>query len=222
MVWTAVRKRMARSRSFRRAYGWYAFQRFAPTALRRNALRLHLGCGNRLLDGWINIDAGIRANVLTMQLPRGLRRFPAACARYIYASHLLEHLQYPDEATAFAEECHRILIPGGVVRIVVPGIEKIIRAYVADNQAFFAIQASLHPAWCTTKLEHLLYALQQDGTHRYGYDFATLRKLLRRAGFADVVLSDYNASVIAALRVDYRGIRDDAGGYLSLFVEATK
>jgi predicted SAM-dependent methyltransferase len=157
-----------------------------------------------------------------MELPRGLRRFGDGCVRYIYASHLLEHLGYPDDALRFARECHRLLVPGGILRVVVPGIEKIIRAYVADNTAFFEIQASLHPAWCDTKLEHLMYALQQDGQHRYGYDFETLEKLLVRAGFSEVRLCDFNASPIEDLRVDYRGIRDDSGGYLSLFAEAVK
>lgn len=185
-------------------------------------LRLHVGCGAHLLAGWINIDQRVRPNVLTMRLPRGLRRFTDASVRYIYASHVLEHLEYPGEATELATTCHRLLVTGGVLRIVVPGIEKIIRAYVADNQEFFRIQASLHPAWCVTKLEHLMYALQQDGTHKYGYDFETLSRLLRQAGFSEVRCSDYNASWIEELRVDYRGIRDDAGGYLSLFVEAVK
>jgi predicted SAM-dependent methyltransferase len=205
-----------------RIYEWYAFRNFLRTAPRTGDLRLHLGCGPRVLDGWVNIDARIRPHVLTMKLPRGLRRLGAASARYIYASHFLEHLEYPQTASALVKECHRLLVPGGVIRLVVPGIEKIIRAYVADNQAFFKIQAELHPAWCTTKLEHLMYALQLDGAHKYGYDFETLQKLLSQAGFREVLLSGYNQSTHDDLRIDYRSIQDDAGGYLSLYVEAIK
>jgi predicted SAM-dependent methyltransferase len=203
--------------SERRAYA--AFARHHPAA---TELHLHLGCGRVLLPGWVNVDQNPRPGTLTMRLPEGLRRFGDGCARYIYASHVLEHLMYPDDAQRFACECHRLLVPGGVLRVVVPGVEKILRAYVDGNRAFFEIQAGLHPAWCTTDLEHLMYALQQDGQHKYGYDFETLEKLLLGAQFSDVRPSDYNASEIEDLRVDYRGIRDDAGEYLSLFAEAVR
>lgn len=186
------------------------------------AVRLHLACGEALLPGWVNIDTRARAGVVQLDLPHGLERFADGSARDIYCSHFLEHLAYPDDAQALVRHCHRLLAPAGTLRLVVPGIEKIIRAYVDENEAFFRIQASLHPAWCTTRLEHLLYALQQDGEHRYGYDFETLEKLLRGAGFSQVRRSDFNQSSNQALRVDYRGIRDDRGGYLSLFVEAVK
>jgi SAM-dependent methyltransferase len=184
--------------------------------------RLHLACGGVLLPGWVNIDGRAREGVVQVDLPHGLERFADGCARDIYCSHFLEHLAYPDDATALVRHCHRLLVPGGTLRLVVPGVEKIIRAYVERNEAFFRVQATLHPAWCTTPLEHLMYALQQDGEHRYGYDFETLEKLLRGVGFAQVRPCDFNRSPDESLRVDYRDIRDDRDGYLSLFVEAVK
>jgi predicted SAM-dependent methyltransferase len=122
----------------------------------------------------------------------------------------------------FARECRRILVDGGALRVVVPGIERIIRAYVADDVDFFAVQARLHPPKVTTKLEHLMYALQQDGAHKYGYDFETISKLFGGAGFREIVLSDYNASRFKQLHIDYRGQTDNAGQYLSLYVDAIK
>jgi predicted SAM-dependent methyltransferase len=188
----------------------------------RGTLRLHLGCGPKILDGWVNVDMRLARRILTAKLPRALARFPARSARFIYASHVVEHIDYPREALLFAKECHRILVDGGALRIVVPGIEKIIRAYVADDAEFFTIQASLHPPECTTKLEHLMYALQQGGAHKYGYDFETLSKLLGHGGFRKIVESDYNASAFPELHIDYRGLRDQEGRYLSLYVDAIK
>jgi predicted SAM-dependent methyltransferase len=127
---------------------------------------------------------------------------------------MLEHLDYPDEALALARELRRILVPGGAVRFVVPGIERIIRAYAADDKSFFEHQREHHPASCETNLEHLMYALQQDGDHKYGYDFETAKKLLTAAGFSRVVDSEFNQSEFQELRVDYRGEN------LSLFVDA--
>lgn len=199
-------------------YEQYSFSRHRPllrAAAREENLRLHVGCGPRLLDGWINIDAAIKPAIVTAKLPRGLKHFDSASAQFIYTSHFLEHIEYPGEATAFVRECYRILRPGGALRIVVPGIEKIIAAYALDDKEFFKIQATLHPDWCTTKLEHLMYALQQDGQHKYGYDFETLQKLLRIGGFANVVQSDSNVSAFVELQIDYRGIKDNHGRYLS-------
>jgi predicted SAM-dependent methyltransferase len=188
----------------------------------RSGQRLHLACGAHLLEGWVNIDARACEGVVAIDLPHGLAGMADGCAEYIYCSHFLEHLAYPDEALALVRHCHRLLVRGGTLRLVVPGIEKIIRAYVANNTAFFDIQATVHPVTCTTPLEHLMYALQEGGLHRYGYDLDTLGKLLRAAGFAAVRRCDFNQSPHEPLRIDYRDLRDDQGGYLSLFAEATK
>jgi predicted SAM-dependent methyltransferase len=128
---------------------------------------------------------------------------------------MLNQLEYPDEVHRFASEIRRILKPDGVFRFLVPGIERIIRAYVAHDHAFFEEQKRYHPPSCTTKLEHLLCALQQDGI-RYGYDFETAEKFSKHAGFTRVINSDYNKSEFADLRIDYRDEN------LSLFLEAVK
>jgi predicted SAM-dependent methyltransferase len=180
-------------------------------------LRLHLGCGSKTLKGWVNIDSIWRPNVAVMTLPDDLRRFRKSSVEYIYASHLLEHLSYPKQVTALLTTCYQILEGGGVLRLAVPDIEAIINAYSRNDEAFFEVQSQLHPPWCTTKLEHLMYALQQDGEHRFGYDFETLQKVLLQSGFENIVRSSFGQSTFEALRVDYR---DDHG--LTLFVDAVK
>ena len=188
----------------------------------RRDLKLHLGCGSERLPGWIHVDLYAHGDNVVARLPEGLKRFPSHSTKFIYASHILEHIGYPEEASTFAQECYRILTPGGVLRVVVPGIQRIIEAYARDDEAFFDIQRSLHPSWCTTKLEALMYALQQDGEHKYGYDFETVSKLFTGFGYSQVVESDYNASEFEELRMDYRGIQDNHGNYLSLFVDVIK
>ena len=183
----------------------------------QRGLKLHLGCGQQILEGWVNIDIKpFKNQVVVMKLPGDLARVKDGSVAFIYLSHCLEHLDYRTEAPHLVKECTRLLQPGGAVRIVVPGIERIIRAYVADAAAFFKIQEQHHPAWCTTKMEHLMYALQQDGEHKYGYDFVTASKLLKAGGFTKIVNSAYRQSEHKTLQVDYRGEN------LSLFVEAAK
>ncbi|MFC2141381.1 methyltransferase domain-containing protein [Acidobacteriota bacterium] len=184
-------------------------------------LKLQLGSGGRMLKGWINIDSIWRPNTVVMRLPQGLRKFNNSSIEYIYSCHFLEHLRYPQEALSLLKTCYRLLKPGGAIRIGVPDIEKIIDAYVRDDKDFFSEQKRLHPDCCSTKLEHLMYALQQEGEHRYGYDFQTLNKLLKKAGFNEVFRSAYGKSKIEALNVDYR---DDLEKdfHLTLYVDALK
>jgi hypothetical protein len=80
----------------------------------------------------------------------------------------------------------------------------------------------MHPPACTTKLEHLMYALQQEGQHKYGYDFETMAKLLAQAGFKNIYPSEFNRSPFADLRIEYRVARDETGQQLDLCVETVK
>ena len=194
----------------------YASSQILRAGLARAPVKLHLGSGPMVLSGWINIDARSYPGVAVMRLPSGLKRFPNNSATFVYCSHMVEYFDYPDQVHQLAIEIRRILKPGGALRFVVPGIERIIRAYVADDKEFFKEQNRHHPPNCTTKLEHLMYALQYGGEHKYGYDFETAQKFLQRAGFTKIADSAYNESEFPELRVDYRG-KD-----LSLFVEAVK
>lgn len=183
----------------------------------RKELKLHLGCGNVILKDWVNVDMEkMQPEIIPLELPEGLKLFLDNSVQYIYTSHFLEHLEYPGTANALIAECHRILKPEGAIRIVVPGIENIINAYVANDKDFFNVQKTMHPQWCTTKLEHLMYALQQDGEHKYGYDFETMKKLLSDNGFTKIYNSSFNESVTTDLNIDY------TGKGLSLFVDAIK
>jgi len=192
--------------------------------------KLHLGCGGSRLPGWVNVDyppADVAID-LGWTLP-----FEDASVGYAYLAHVLEHFEYPLEARALLQEVHRVLAPGGVLRLVVPDIEKCIRAYAAGDMAFFDRRADFWPGAsnCETPLEHFLhYAGAGDRSHafwghKYGYDFETLGRLLVKAGFEQIDRSEFMESEHAALRVDsaskaasYRCGED----HYSLFVEANK
>ena len=47
----------------------------------------------------------------------------------VYCSHFLEHLE-KDKASRFLDECYRVLKANGILRIVVPDLEKLALAYV--------------------------------------------------------------------------------------------
>jgi len=194
-------------------------------------LKLHIGAGEQRLGGWLNID--IHPAQLAMNVLRPLP-FADGSVRAVFVSHLLEHLYYPRDVRGFLGELHRTLQPGGRVRIVVPDIEQCIEAYTQHDAQFFASRRETWSWWPEnpTRLEDFLAysgAGPEPGllfeSHKYGYDFDTLRKLLEECGYIDVQRSEFMASAHAELRVDDASAVAGAKygqRYYSLFVEATR
>jgi len=95
---------------------------------------LNLGCGRRHHPAWTNVDlVPDGPDVIAADLRRPLP-FAAGAFTAVYASHVLEHLP-PAGARALLGEIRRVLAPGGVVRLVVPDLESIARAYLASLDA---------------------------------------------------------------------------------------
>jgi SAM-dependent methyltransferase len=192
-------------------------------------LKVHIGCGGHELPGWINVDN--HPAPLAINLNWGLP-LPDRSARYVFLSHLLEHLFYPVQSGQLLAEIRRVLAPGGIVRIVVPDIEQCMKAYVEQNDEFFAARRR-HWTWLppdATNLESFLAYAGAGPTpgylfehHKFGYDFDTLRQCLERVGFVNVRRCEYQRSPHAPLRVDHassNALAKHGEQHYSLFVEA--
>ncbi len=94
---------------------------------------LHLGCGDHLIPGFINADffrvpfASRRPNPDWSLDVRRPFRCPSEFFSGIFSSHMVEQLT-PGEVLNLFHECHRVLKPGGGIRIVVPDGERFARA----------------------------------------------------------------------------------------------
>jgi glycosyltransferase involved in cell wall biosynthesis/predicted SAM-dependent methyltransferase len=91
---------------------------------------LNLGCGGNFHPDWVNIDFHDHGGAV---LPYDLRLgIPFADDTFdvVYHSHVLEHFSRED-GKAFLQECFRVLLPGGLLRVAVPDLENIARAYLA-------------------------------------------------------------------------------------------
>ena len=90
---------------------------------------VNLGCGSRFRPDWTNIDSW--SNTPAIQQYDLTQGVPLAdeSADVVYHSHILEHF---DRACAarFLKECCRVLKKGGIIRVVVPDLEKIARLYL--------------------------------------------------------------------------------------------
>ena len=93
--------------------------------------KVNLACGDVYLDSndWLNLDfvvsgPGVKRVNLLERLPVGDME-----ADLVYSSHFIEHVPR-GRVRAFLSECHRILAPGGVLRLVTPDLENLCRTYL--------------------------------------------------------------------------------------------
>ena len=103
---------------------------------------LNLGCGDRFHPDWTNLDFVSNGHgVHTHDLRRGIS-FEDNTFDVVYLSHLLEHFGRK-EGQGLLEECHRVLLRGGTIRVVVPDLERIARLYLEALEK----ASSGDPAW---------------------------------------------------------------------------
>src|SRR5439155_644179 len=81
------------------------------------SVRIQFGHGGHMLDGWINLEQH-QADI-TKPLA-----FKDDSVDFILIEHCLEHVS-PQDGYKFLLNAHRILKPSGVIRVVVPDIEKV-------------------------------------------------------------------------------------------------
>jgi predicted SAM-dependent methyltransferase len=147
------------------------------------ALRLHLGSGDAPLPGFTNVDAlpdapgvDVVAN-LREPLP-----FADASAELIYASHVLEHLPYPEVPTILAD-WRRVLRDGGRLLLAVPDLDVVAEQMVRRRGWF----TPPHAPWVA-----LIYGGNKDeyDVHRGGFTDVYLAGLLAEAGFGAIRRTD--------------------------------
>jgi predicted SAM-dependent methyltransferase len=92
---------------------------------------LNLGCGAHysIADEWVNLDfeAGL-PGVIGHNLLKGIP-YPDGTFDFVYHSHVLEHFSKAD-GELFVSECFRVLKKGGILRVVIPDLERIAKEYI--------------------------------------------------------------------------------------------
>ena len=176
--------------------------------------RLHLGCGEHRMEGWINTDFAMTgAQDVLLDVRRPLP-FGDASVRFIHSEDLIEHIDL-DDGRRLIEECFRVLEPGGVMRLLTPDATTIVKRVYLDGEP-------RHLRWCGRELaagdpcEALNMHFRMNGEHRFLYDYPFLRKTLIDTGFR-VTRVRWNESRHRELR--FLDLRDFG---LNVFVEAEK
>jgi len=195
-------------------------------------LKLNIGCGISGIEGWVNIDNSPsillsrlplgRRIFRTPDWPRSVRRadvrkripFPDSSVSCIYSSHAFECLTYK-ESLAVAQECFRVLRPGGILRIVVPDLGIMVRDYLADSVDPMASHRFISRLLLTASVRDIVHA---GGHHQQMFDARSLAHMLREAGFPAPELSTFGSSRIAEIaEIELECRRSE-----SLYIEATR
>lgn len=181
-------------------------------------LRVNLGGAGDQAAGWINVD--VRCSD-----PRSLRwdirrrlPFTDGSALQVYASHVVEHLDFREDVPSLFKEVFRILQPGGSFRIVVPDVVRYLDAYMSgDDSKWRALGVDELPDDMPTQMVMINHVFHQGGEHLFGYDFQTLSWLLSCAGFAGIQRCGFRRSSRFELCLDL-----PVHAPYSLYVEALK
>ncbi len=169
----------------------------------RPPLKLQVGSGSNLKQGWINIDLDPAAD-LRVDVRQGLP-FDDNSAEIIYSEHFLEHLEYPLECADFLRESLRVLRPGGLIHVGVPDsryvVESCLRTPIRPE---FLEAVKKHgwgyPEWCRTGFEYINYHFRLGGLHKFAFDAETLVSQLQRCGFVNVRERPFDISLDMGVR----------------------
>lgn len=153
-------------------------------------LNLNLGSFVDVVDhpDWTNIDIlplGLmlpsHVRFLQADLRAGLPMYGDGSVDLIRMSHLIEHITL-DQAKRLLKDCHRVLKPGGVLRIATPDAGIILKHYPDDMAYFDQIQPPEYVKAPTAgeKLSRLLFS--GDYAHRALYDYSMLESFLEQVG----------------------------------------
>lgn len=156
--------------------------------MKMGKLRLHLGCGKRVIPGFVNIDIADFKHIHHKTSIDKLDMIEDDSVDLIYCSHAFEYFDR-QEAVKVLDEWYRVLKDGGILRLAVPDFHKLVKLYLAYDVDLEDILGPLYGRMeiCTPRRK-VIY-------HRTVYDFTSLRNLLRSAGFIGVFQYDWRRKI---------------------------
>jgi len=153
-------------------------------------------------DEWFTVGIVRKGHVDLIQDLDKLWNLPSNQFEVAYASAVLEHMTKP---VHFMKECHRVLKPGGVVRILVPHVAIYMRRYLdgmIDLKRFIRCIRDPKPRG-----------------HKQAFDPPTLKRVFRAGGFKIIHQQEPLESISDVFRgVEYFSTRPE----VSIIMEGVK
>lgn len=181
--------------------------------IKDSSLKLHLGCFNKKINGFINVD--IREEVKPDVLDNifELKKFEENTVDLIYCCHALEHCDYKETEIAL-KRWFNLLKPSGVLRLAVPDME----AHFAHYFYYKDIKL-LHSAFWGSQRHPFDY-------HKNGWDFKKLKEDLTKVGFKNITKYDWKKTehffIDDYSQAYFPHMDKENGKLMSLNVEAIK
>lgn len=156
--------------------------------------KLHLGCGEKKIEGYINIDIRESVKPDIVDDIGKLNNIQNESMELIYACHVLEHFNRITYKNVL-KRWYEVLKPNGVLKVSVPDIESVFSEYSKGTPL--------------KKLLGFLYGGQTypENFHYIGFDFNTLKSDLEEIGFKGIKLWDWKET-------DHNHIDDYSQAYL--------
>jgi predicted SAM-dependent methyltransferase len=184
--------------SAKRGFGLVDRQTISAYIKQHEIRKLHVGCGNNVLDGWLNSNYYPEASHIlhldaTESFPMGNDEFD-----YIFSEHMIEHISHAD-GLLMLNECFRLLKPDGKIRISTPNLLFLVDLYKPDKSA---LQLE-YIKWATDRFipnvgahedTYVINNFVRDWGHSFIYDEKTLRLSLEKAGFTNITKCELNQS----------------------------
>jgi SAM-dependent methyltransferase len=133
-------------------------------------LRLHLGCGWKHFDGYVNVDLWITdaTDIISdiTSLP-----WPDNAANIIESYHVIEHISHKKIKKTLTD-WHRVLKPGGKLILECPHFDVAIQEYLSGDES---------------RLLNIFGRQRSEGdAHLYGFNPERLMRLLEEVGFKEI------------------------------------
>jgi predicted SAM-dependent methyltransferase len=146
-------------------------------SVEQDGIRLHIG-GREKRDGWVILDALPGPVVDHVGNCTDLSFLPDSSCAEVYASHVLEHLGYDIELPKTLAGIHRVLKPGGRLRVSVPDLEILCRLFLdpsLDGDGRFQVMRMMFGGRTTVY-----------DVHYAGFNFEFLHAFLHETGFREI------------------------------------
>ena len=173
-------------------------------------MKLHLGAFDCSVDGWCNTDItqhlwvgripglawllwkfslipseryeqhnkGVFRQLRYLDLTRPLP-FADGSVEAIFSSHVFEHL-FRGEVASLIAECFRVLKPGGIIRVVVPDLERVVALFDSENPRSFI-----------REIYEISVRAQVKNAHHCGFTGPLLSELFKKSGYSEVAVLDF-------------------------------
>ena len=153
--------------------------------------KLHLGCGNRKINGWLNVD--VSNSDYNLDLSSGKLPWEDNVFQYVVSQHLIEHLiehlKLENELLPLISEIARVMKNGGEIWLSTPDLEKICNSYSKDKaRGLIADRKTRYPKFNMDNIppQHFINKLfHQSGQHKNLFDFEMIVWMLEKNSFVD-------------------------------------